>query len=57
VFPHKHTGEIHAFTFAGEWAYLEYPGSPILVQPPQSRTIWAGCENTPRSGSKTVSIV
>lgn len=28
VAPHKHTGEVHAFTFAGEWAYLEYPDSP-----------------------------
>lgn len=25
---HKHTGEVHAFTFAGEWVYLEYPDSP-----------------------------
>ncbi|MGX7896059.1 2,4'-dihydroxyacetophenone dioxygenase family protein [Tsuneonella sp. HG222] len=42
VAPHKHSGEIHAFTFAGEWAYLEYPGSPsnragsYLFEPPGS---------------------
>jgi quercetin dioxygenase-like cupin family protein len=42
VFPHKHTGEIHAFTFAGEWSYLEYPNSPAnrsgsyLFEPPGS---------------------
>ena len=22
---HKHTGEVHAFTIAGEWSYLEHP--------------------------------
>ena len=42
VTPHKHTGEIHAFTLAGEWAYLEYPNSPsntassYLFEPPGS---------------------
>jgi len=42
VFPHKHSGEVHAFTFAGEWAYLEYPDSPAniagsyLFEPPGS---------------------
>ena len=42
VAPHKHTGEIHAFTLAGEWAYLEYPNSPsntagsYLFEPPGS---------------------
>lgn len=42
VAPHKHTGEVHAFTFAGEWAYLEYPDSPpntpgsYLFEPPGS---------------------
>ncbi len=42
VAPHKHSGEIHAFTFAGEWAYLEYPESPsnragsYLFEPPGS---------------------
>jgi quercetin dioxygenase-like cupin family protein len=42
VAPHKHSGEIHAFTFAGEWAYLEYPDSPsnkagsYLFEPPGS---------------------
>ena len=42
VFAHKHTGEIHAFTFAGEWSYLEYPDSPsntagsYLFEPPGS---------------------
>lgn len=39
---HKHTGEVHAFTFSGEWAYLEYPDSPpnragsYLFEPPGS---------------------
>jgi 2,4'-dihydroxyacetophenone dioxygenase len=42
VAPHKHSGEIHAFTFAGEWAYTEYPDSPpntpgsYLYEPPGS---------------------
>jgi 2,4'-dihydroxyacetophenone dioxygenase len=42
VAPHKHSGEIHAFTLAGEWAYAEYPDSPpnragsYLFEPPGS---------------------
>jgi 2,4'-dihydroxyacetophenone dioxygenase len=38
--PHKHTGEVHAFTLAGEWSYLEYPDNPpsragsYLYEPP-----------------------
>lgn len=42
VAPHKHSGEIHAYTFAGEWTYLEYPESPAnvagsyLFEPPGS---------------------
>ena len=42
VFEHKHTGEVHAFTMAGEWYYLEYPDSPTnragsyLFEPPGS---------------------
>jgi quercetin dioxygenase-like cupin family protein len=42
VFPHKHTGEVHAFTLAGEWAYIDYPHSPsniagsYLFEPPGS---------------------
>lgn len=42
VAAHKHTGEVHAFTFSGEWAYLEYPDSPpnragsYLFEPPGS---------------------
>ena len=42
VFPHKHSGEVHAFTFAGCWRYLEYPDSPdnragsYLFEPPGS---------------------
>ncbi len=42
VFAHKHTGEVHAFTFSGEWNYLEYPDSPpnragsYLFEPPGS---------------------
>jgi len=31
VAPHKHTGEVHAFTLAGKWQYLEYPDSPANV--------------------------
>jgi 2,4'-dihydroxyacetophenone dioxygenase len=40
VAPHKHTGEVHAFTLAGKWQYLEYPDSPdnvagsYLFEPP-----------------------
>jgi quercetin dioxygenase-like cupin family protein len=42
VFPHKHTGEVHAFTLAGKWAYIDYPDSPsntagsYLFEPPGS---------------------
>jgi 2,4'-dihydroxyacetophenone dioxygenase len=42
VFPHKHTGEVHAITLAGQWSYLEYPDSPdnvagsYLFEPPGS---------------------
>lgn len=42
VFPHKHTGEVHAFAFSGSWSYLEYPDSPpnvagsYLFEPPGS---------------------
>jgi len=42
VFEHKHTGEVHAFTLAGEWFYLEYPDTPpnragsYLFEPPGS---------------------
>lgn len=42
VFPHKHTGEVHAWTIAGEWFYLEYPESSrctagsYLFEPPGS---------------------
>ena len=38
--PHKHTGEVHAFTQSGRWRYLEYPDSPdnvagsYLFEPP-----------------------
>jgi 2,4'-dihydroxyacetophenone dioxygenase len=40
--PHKHTGEVHAFTLAGEWSYIEHPGIPpsragsYLFEPPGS---------------------
>lgn len=40
--PHKHTGEVHAFTLSGEWAYLEHPETPpsragsYLFEPPGS---------------------
>ncbi len=39
---HHHTGAVHAFTFSGEWSYLEYPESPssvagsYLYEPPGS---------------------
>lgn len=42
VAPHKHTAEVHAFTFSGEWLYLEYPESATnrpgsyLFEPPGS---------------------
>lgn len=42
VFPHKHTGEVHAWTLSGEWYYLEYPASSrctagsYLFEPPGS---------------------
>jgi hypothetical protein len=28
VAPHKHAGNVHAFTFPGQWGYLEYPDCP-----------------------------
>lgn len=31
IVPHKHTGEVHAFTIGGKWSYLEYPDSPANV--------------------------
>lgn len=31
VAPHKHTGEVHAYTFSGKWNYLEYAESPANV--------------------------
>lgn len=31
IVPHKHTGEVHAYTFSGKWNYLEYPDSPANV--------------------------
>lgn len=40
--PHKHTGEVHAFTLTGEWYYLEYEGQArskagsYLYEPPGS---------------------
>ncbi len=40
VAPHKHTGEVHAYTFSGKWHYLEYADSPpnvagsYLFEPP-----------------------
>ena len=39
---HLHTGAVHAYTFSGEWSYLEYPDSPpnragsYLYEPPGS---------------------
>lgn len=40
--PHKHTGEVHAFTLAGEWSYVEHADIPpnragsYLYEPPGS---------------------
>jgi 2,4'-dihydroxyacetophenone dioxygenase len=40
--PHKHTGDVHAFTLAGEWSYLEHANNPpsragsYLFEPPGS---------------------
>jgi quercetin dioxygenase-like cupin family protein len=40
VAPHKHTGEVHAYTFSGKWSYLDYADSPpnvagsYLFEPP-----------------------
>ena len=40
--PHLHTGEVHAYTLAGEWSYLEHPDTPpsragsYLFEPPGS---------------------
>lgn len=40
--PHKHTGEVHAFTLSGEWYYLEHADTPpsragsYLFEPPGS---------------------
>lgn len=31
IVPHKHTGEVHAFTISGKWTYLEYADSPANV--------------------------
>lgn len=31
IAPHKHTGEVHAYTFSGQWNYLEYPQSPANI--------------------------
>lgn len=31
VAPHKHTGEVHAYTFSGKWNYLEYADSPANI--------------------------
>ena len=31
IVPHKHTGEVHAYTFSGKWNYLEYQDSPANV--------------------------
>ena len=40
--PHKHTGEVHAYTVSGEWYYQDYPDLPhckagsYLFEPPGS---------------------
>lgn len=52
VAPHKHTGEVHAFTTAGQWTYLEYPDSPpnvagsYLFEPPgTTHTLQVAADN------------
>jgi quercetin dioxygenase-like cupin family protein len=51
--PHKHTGEVHAFTLAGEWYYREYEGTArstagsYLYEPPGStHTLKVADDNT-----------
>ena len=57
--PHKHTGEVHAFTLAGEWSYLEYPSNPpsrtgsYLFEPPGSTHTLTTTGATPTSCSSS----
>jgi quercetin dioxygenase-like cupin family protein len=51
--PHKHTGEVHAFTLAGEWFYLEHPetapsraGSYLFEPPGSTHTLRVADHNT-----------
>jgi len=51
--PHKHTGEVHAFTFTGEWYYLEYgdrarskAGSYLYEPPGSTHTLKVADNNT-----------
>jgi len=51
--PHKHTGEVHAFTLAGEWSYLEYSdlapnraGSYLFEPPGSTHTLIVADRNT-----------
>jgi len=51
--PHKHTGEVHAFTLSGEWSYLEHPdnspsraGSYLFEPPGSTHTLKVADHNT-----------
>jgi len=51
--PHKHTGEVHAFTVAGEWFYLEHAdiapnraGSYLFEPPGSTHTLKVADGNT-----------
>lgn len=52
--PHKHTGEVHAFTIAGDWNYLEYAdkspantaGSYLFEPPGSIHTLKVADHNT-----------
>jgi 2,4'-dihydroxyacetophenone dioxygenase len=51
--PHKHTGEVHAFTLTGEWYYLEYEdrarskaGSYLFEPPGSTHTLKVADNNT-----------
>lgn len=50
---HLHTGAVHAYTFSGEWWYLEYPdaatnraGSYLYEPPGSTHTLKVGDDNT-----------
>lgn len=50
---HLHTGSVHAYTFSGEWTYLEYPesatnraGSYLYEPPGSAHTLKVSDHNT-----------